>query len=230
MPPLEKTVIVMPAFNEAANITTTLENIAKYCKLPVVVVDDSSTDSTAALASKCRATVLSLSSQLGAWGATQAGLRYALKHGYNSVLTIDADGQHDAQGIPLLLNALKQQKADLVIGSCTSRGSWARRFAWRLFRFLSGLSVKDMTSGFRAYSHAGIRLISQPQGTVLDYQDVGVLCQLRKAGLAIREIEVCMRPRKDGKSRIFNSWVSVFQYMLYSILLSLSHTKLTVYR
>lgn len=223
-----KTIIVMPAFNEAQNIVATLESVASKTELPILVVDDSSTDGTGDLARKMGARVLPLATQLGAWGATQAGIRWALKCGYETTITIDADGQHDAFGVDSLLDTMADQQADLVIGSCTSRGSMLRHIAWALFRFLSGLTIKDLTSGFRAYSHDSMKIIAKPRASALDYQDVGVLCIIRQAGLKIVETNVCMFSRKDGKSRIFDSWLSVSRYMLYSTLLSLSHTNIAV--
>jgi glycosyltransferase involved in cell wall biosynthesis len=220
-----KTLVVMPAFNEARIIGETLRSLVQTTGLPVLVVDDGSTDDTKVIAREAGARVLPLVSQLGAWGATQTGIRYALKNGYDTTITIDADGQHNALEIEALLACLKREEADLVIGSCTGRGSRARKLAWVLFRALSGLNIDDLTSGFRAYSRKSMETMARAEATGLDYQDIGVLCMLRQQGLRITEIDVCMYPRKDGKSRIFNSWLSVFRYMAYSVLLSLSHFK-----
>lgn len=222
------TIVVMPAFNEAANIGDAIDSIIASSDLPVIVIADACTDDTVSIARKCNATVLPLSSQLGAWGATQTGIRYALQHGYDVVITMDADGQHHAENIPTLLETMRREKADLVIGSCVARGSHSRRIAWFLLRTLSGLTVRDLTSGFRAYSRNSMRVLAQAGATTLDYQDVGVLCLLRQAGLSIVETKVSMCARRDGKSRIFNSWFSVFRYMLYSCILSLSHVRLAV--
>lgn len=226
MPDKSKTIVVMPAFNEAQNIGATITSVVSKTDLPILVVDDASSDGTGDLARELGARVLPLATQLGAWGATQAGIRWALKCGYETTITIDADGQHDAYGVDSLLDTMDEEKADLVIGSCTSRGSALRHIAWALFRFLSGLTIRDLTSGFRAYSHDSMKLIAKPRATALDYQDVGVLCLIRQAGLTIAETSVCMFSRKDGKSRIFDSWISVSRYMLYSTLLSLSHTNI----
>lgn len=222
-----RTIVVMPAFNEAVNIAKTIANIASMTSLPIVVVDDASTDTTAAIARASGARVLPLATQLGAWGATQAGVRYALRHGYQRTVTIDADGQHDAAGINTLLEYQEQEDAALVIGSCPSRGSWARRLAWTLFRAISGLALRDLTSGFRAYSRTGMEIVASPKASTLDYQDIGILLLLRQAGMKVVEKSVCMHSRPDGKSRIFNSWYSVAVYMAYSIVLSLSHNGMT---
>ena len=227
MPKPKKYLVIMPAHNESAIIGDTIRAIIAGTGLPIVVIDDASTDETTAAARENGAQVLTLVSQLGAWGATQTGMRYALKHGYENVITIDADGQHDAAAIGLLQQQLESQDADMVIGSCTKRGSRARKTAWVFMRLLSGLTTKDLTSGFRAYSRTAVKLLASKKATAFDYQDVGVLCLARHAGLEITEIPVCMRPRIDGKSRIFDSWVAVMQYMLYTSILAISHTKYT---
>ena len=99
MPKPKKYLVIMPAHNESAIIGDTIRAIIAGTGLPIVVIDDASTDETTAAARRENgAQVLTLVSQLGAWGATQTGMRYALKHGYESVITIDADGQHDAGG------------------------------------------------------------------------------------------------------------------------------------
>ena len=219
-------IIVIPAHNEASNLGATLDDIVSSTSMPIVVVDDASTDSTVDIAKTSGATVLPLTSRLGAWGATQTGLRYALKHGYNTAITFDADGQHKACEIATMLERQKATGSDLVIGSCTSRGSNARHIAWSLLRLLSGLSIQDLTSGLRAYSRESMEVITGQAATSLDYQDIGVLVFLRRAGLSIAETKVCMLSRADGKSRIFNSWLSVGKYMLYSIILSLSNITL----
>jgi hypothetical protein len=227
MPEPKKYLVVMPAHNECAIIGDTLRAIIAGTGLPVVVIDDASTDGTTAAAQENGAQVLTLVSQLGAWGAIQTGMRYALKNGYENVITIDADGQHDATDIDHLQRQLEIRNADMVIGACTKRGSRARKTAWVLMRLLSGLTTKDLTSGFRAYSHTAMKLLAGSEATTFDYQDVGVLCLIRHAGLKIAEIPVRMRPRIDGKSRIFDSWVAVMRYMLYTSILAISHTKYT---
>lgn len=221
------TLVVVPAHNEALLVGDTVCNIIKATNLPVLVVNDASTDETGLKAKQSGAQVMTLAAQLGAWGATQTGLRYALRHHYSTVITIDADGQHDVQGIKALLHCLERQRADIVIGTCTQRGSVARKTAWVLFRILSGLTISDLTSGFRAYSKESLQILSKYDASGLDYQDIGVLCLLRQAGLTFSEVNVRMYPRRNGKSRIFNSWLSVFKYMLYSTILSICHFKFT---
>jgi hypothetical protein len=113
-------------------------------------------------------------------------------------------------------------EADVVIGACTERGSYARRFAWTYFRKLTGLRIEDLTSGFRAYNYAAMTVLASPEATLLDYQDVGVLLLLRHARLQIKEIPVPMRNRDHGGSRVFPSWFIVGKYMLQTSILCLA--------
>jgi hypothetical protein len=142
----------------------------------------------------------------------QLGMRHALQHGFESVITMDADGQHEVQEIAVLLAASEQ--ADVVIGAHIERASWMRRLAWRWFRTLAGFELQDLTSGFRLYNRHAIRTMASSEATLLDYQDIGVLMMLRQAGLAIVEVPVKMSPRQAGHSRIFASWFSVLSYMV----------------
>jgi len=214
--------VVIPAHNEAEDIGLVIAEIREHSDYPVVVVDDASTDETVAAARRAGATVLPLVVQLGAWGATQTGLRHALSKGYEYVITMDADGQHQAESLPMLLRPILEQKADVVIGACTRRGSALRRIAWLLMKSVSGLRLEDLTSGFRVYDRRAIRHLAGWQATLLEYQDVGVLATLQAAGLRITDVDVEMLPRRHGISRVFHSWASVFYYMSYTLLLGLT--------
>jgi len=214
--------VVIPAHNEAEDIGVVIGEIRVHGDYPVVVVDDASTDGTVAAARRAGATVIPLVVQLGAWGATQTGLRYALHKGYEYVITMDADGQHQADSLPMLLRPILEQRADVVIGACTRRGSTLRRIAWLLMKSVSGLRLEDLTSGFRVYDRRAIRRLAGWQATLLEYQDVGVLATLQAAGLRIVDVDVEMMPRRHGISRVFHSWASVIYYMSYTLLLGLT--------
>jgi len=189
------------------------------CEYHVIVVDDASTDLTKQKAVKAGATVISNVNNLGAWKATQAGLRYAKKIGFDLVVTMDADGQHHAEDIKALVFEI-ENGADVVIGSCTSRGSTGRHIAWRFFKAFNRLSVSDITSGFRLYNKKALQYLTSRQATMFEYQCVGVLLMMRNIGLNIVEASVCMNERSSGVSRIFHSWLAVGYYLLYSGLLS----------
>jgi len=215
-------VVVIPAHNEEEDIAHVIGEINQYSNFPVVVIDDASTDNTMRIAREAGAVVIPLAVQLGAWGATQAGLRYALKNDYAYAITMDADGQHLAESLPDLLKPIIAKEADVTIGACTRRGSALRKIAWTLMKRVSGLRLEDLTSGLRVYDRRAIRKLATWQATLLEYQDVGVLAMLQASGIIIKDVEVRMLPRRHGISRVFYSWSSVFYYMSYTMLLSLT--------
>jgi glycosyltransferase involved in cell wall biosynthesis len=212
--------IVIPARNEAATIGDLLCRLNAEGWRDVLVINDQSTDDTQAIASAAGAQVLSPALPVGAWGGMQLGIRYALRHGYQAVITMDADGQHEVDEIPTLLQA--RQQADLVVGAFPERASSSRQLAWNWFRHLAGFDLRDLTSGFRLYNRQVLEVLASREATLLDYQDLGALLLVRRAGLKITEIPVNMKMRTVGKSRIFNSWLNVAKYMLTTSLLCLA--------
>jgi len=212
--------VAIPALNEADCIGAVIAQARERGATDVIVIDDGSTDDTAAIATISGATVLRAPLWQGAWGAIQTGIRYAMRHGYSAVITMDADGQHEPAYLPDLIAAGRE--ADVVIASCATRGSRARHLAWAYFRFLTGLRFDDLTSGFRYYGTRACQLLAAEEATLLDYQDIGVLLLLRRANLRISEISVTMNPRKSGASRIFFSWWTVAWYMAETSLLCLA--------
>lgn len=218
-----KSVVVIPARNEEPSIGNLIERLL-HKGLPVIVVDDYSSDQTASRASEAGAKVLKLPFHAGAWFAMQTGIRAACQDGFSTVITMDADGQHDPESIDILLSALEDsdQTSNVVIGSCIERGNRRRQWAWRVLRWISGLNLADMTSGFRAYDSEAMAVVADPSCTLIEYQDIGILLRLVQSGLTIREVEVSMQSRAHGQSRIFRSWLTVSYYLVYSFLLSIS--------
>lgn len=212
----------MPAHNEAASVADVVCEARAALGSVVLVVNDASSDATAFAARRAGARVLNLSQQLGAWGATQAGLRYAARHGFSHVLAMDADGQHHAASLPLLLKALHARGVDVMIGSYEPRLSAAKKLAWGYFRLITGIHVRDFTSGLRAYGPHAVELLAHADASLLDYQDIGVLMLLKARGLRMAEIETPMSPRRNGISRVFSSWPTVARYMLASSVLCLA--------
>ena len=211
--------VILPALNEEAVVEDLVAAIRGAVDWPVWLIDDCSTDGTVAVALQAGARVIGLTSPLGAWGATQTGLREAASQNLDFVVTMDADGQHDPCDIAALLAPVIAGHCDVVIGSAVERGSVLRKFAWRLMRMTSGLSCQDLTSGFRVLNAKAISLLASPPASCFDYQDVGVLLMLDQAGMRIREIPVTMTSRANGKSRVFSSWLRVAAYMAQTLVL-----------
>lgn len=204
--------VVIPAKNEALTVGQIIKQIKDNYPFDVVVIDDGSVDDTAKVARASGALVIPHVRSLGAWKATQTGMRFACQKHYDGVITMDADGQHLSSEIEHLLAGLCSG-VDVVVGSCLSRGDTMRHMAWRFFRFVSGINVKDITSGFRLYNAAAVRVLSTKEATLLEFQDLGVLLLLRSLNLSVKEVNVAMDERLIGESRIFNSWFSVLSYM-----------------
>lgn len=222
---MKKTAVLIPVYNEAQSLAAILTELTRIEEFDIVVIDDASTDTSLAVAREFDGlTVLPLRINLGAWGALQAGIRYAHKKGYEQVITMDGDGQHHVGEISTLI-AANGKGVDVVIGACPERGSTLRRGAWSYFRKLTGVAVEDITSGFRLYNREAIRLLTKKKATLLDYQDVGVLLLFQDARLRVVETTVKMSARSSGISHIYYSWFAVAYYMLFTTVLSLAKGK-----
>ncbi len=150
-----RTLALIPAYNEAQRVTPVILGALRY--LPVLVVDDGSRDETVAVAEATGATVLRQVPNQGKGAALRAGLRWGLVQGYDAILTLDADGQHDPAEIPSFLAQQAASQPDLLIGcrdfsqmpftrrAANTLGRWS--FSWAL-----GQRVEDNQSGYRLLS------------------------------------------------------------------------------
>jgi len=146
---------LIPAYNEAGRVGGVVA--AVRARLPVLVVDDGSADGTARLAEEAGATVLRQQPNQGKGAALRAGFRWALEAGYDAVLTLDADGQHDPAEIPAFVEAFTAQGADLVIGERSFRQmpfprNLSNTVGRALFSWALGQPVRDNQSGYRLLS------------------------------------------------------------------------------
>lgn len=149
-------IVLIPAHNESRNISVVVASAKKY--LPVLVVDDGSTDGTASLAKAAGAKVLRQSPNQGKGTALLAGFRQLLKTGYETVITLDGDGQHDPAEIPEFLAAYRRHPTGLIIGQRNfTEMPFIRRLANTLGRIAFSLSIghpiTDNQSGYRLISH-----------------------------------------------------------------------------
>lgn len=218
----DKLAVLIPALNEENSIREVILGVRKAMSCEIVVIDDASSDATARVAREEGAKVLPLMLRLGAWGAARTGIRYAGQRFFEIAVTMDADGQHLPESIAALIDPIRSNQADVVIGSCTERGSAPRKLSWYFFRKITGLNVRDLTSGFRAYNAAAMAAVMTADTALLDYQDIGVLLALDKAGFRILEVPVRMCPRSSGHSRVFSSWWDVLRYLVVTLVLCLS--------
>jgi glycosyltransferase involved in cell wall biosynthesis len=151
-----KILAIIPAYNEAVRIGKVISGAIAH--LPVLVIDDGSSDATAQISEKGGATVLRQTPNQGKGVALRTGFQYAIEGGYQAVLTLDADGQHDPEEIPAFLAAYQVNKADLIIGErdfsqippirrlANTLGKWS--FSWAV-----GQPVSDNQSGYRLISN-----------------------------------------------------------------------------
>ncbi len=218
--PLRNGIVVIPARNEGLSVADVVDGVGRAVAWEIVVVDDASTDGTVSEAREAGASVLQLPFRIGAWGATQAGMAYALREGYPWCMTMDADGQHPTKSIAAVSGPVAYGLADVAIGVCPDRVSSARFAALSFFKRLTGLNLQDVTSGMRAYNAAAMRLLTSREASMLQYQDIGVLLMLREAGMKATEIPVSMVPRRNGHSRVYDSWWTVARYLVETFVLS----------
>lgn len=164
-----KILTLIPAYNESGRVGAVIDSTRAH--LPVLVVDDGSTDDTVARAEEHNAAVLRQQPNQGKGAALRAGFSWALDEGYEAVITLDADGQHDPAEIPKFLHTYRQCSADLIIGARDfSQIPLIRRFAntigrWSLSWAL-GQPVRDNQSGYRLHSRRMMEAVlnSQEQG------------------------------------------------------------------
>ena len=203
-------IAIVPARNEEAAVGGVIDELRAFDPdLDVVVVDDGSTDRTAAVASAHGAHVVRLPFNLGIGGAVQTGFKYALEHGFDVAVRVDGDGQHDPKQLARLLEPLLAGEADLVVGSRFSaetgyRSTAARRIGIRLLAWIVSLLVRqrvtDTTSGFQAVNRLGIQLFAADYPH--DYPEVEATVMLFKHRLRLKEVPVRMRERVGGRSSI----------------------------
>ena len=205
-----KTLVIIPALNEADSIAKVIGEIQQHAPwADIAVINDGSTDDTAAIAQNCGAIVLSVPYNVGIGAAVQTGFLYATRYGYEVTVQNDGDGQHSPAEIPLLVEELTKGEADVVIGSryIEDRGyvtPRARRVGIiilaNIISRIIGKPCTDPTSGFRASNRRTILFCAATYPH--DYPEPEAVVLLHRAGLVIHEMPVTMNPRYGGQSSI----------------------------
>jgi hypothetical protein len=217
---------IIPALNEGRRVGGVIADLKRALpSLDVVVVNDGSVDDTEVVARRAGARVVTHPYRLGYGAALQTGYLYALRNGYDRAVQIDGDGQHDASLAPALLALIREDRADIALGSRFLCGRpvampLARRFGSatlrRLGRALAGITCTDPTSGFRAFDRAALTLLASDDFPH-DYPDMDVLIRLRFAGIRIAEIPATVRERSGGTS-MHSGWKPL--YYAYKVALA----------
>ena len=216
---------VVPAYNEAATVGRVIDALHRHApELDILVVDDGSTDATALIAEAAGVSVLRLPFNLGIGGAVQAGFKFADEHGYDFMIQVDGDGQHDPREIGKLFDAMDgPDRADMICGTrfATKTGYMApisRRTGIHIFAFLLSRllrqPVTDPTSGFRLYNRRAIAVFARDYPH--DYPEVEAVLMLHHHRLTMREVPVRMYQRGGGVSSIGSG--KSFYYMVKVLL------------
>src|SRR5580658_1543108 len=209
-PPTDSLLIIVPAYNEEAAVGAVVRAIhAAMPGTPVLVIDDCSLDATQVAAREAGARVLALPHHLGLGGCVQAGYKLAFELGYQYVIRVDGDGQHDARDIPRILEALRSSGCEMVIGSrfvaeSGSRASAMRGLGIRFFRMvlrpILGKPVHDPTSGFVGVNRDALQVFSK--SFPLEYPEIEALVVLQRRRFRFQEVPCKMHPRTTGRSSI----------------------------
>lgn len=202
--------VIIPAFNEEGAISGVVGSVRRHMPdTPVLVIDDFSADGTIAVAREAGAELLCLPHHLGLGGAVQAGYKLAYELGFEYVIRVDGDGQHDAADIPRILEALKTSGCEMVIGSRFVNGSGASfgfmrslgiRFFRAVLRPILGKEVHDPTSGFVGVNRRALQVFSH--SFPLEYPEIEALVVLQRRRFRFQEVRCKMRRRMTGRSSI----------------------------
>ena len=220
---LVRTLIVLPTFNEAENISTVLERVrAAVPEAHVLLIDDSSPDGTAELAEKMNERlglieVQSRAAKSGLGSAYRLGFRRGIEAGYDVLVEMDSDLSHDPDALPALLSAV-EAGADLAVGSRYVPGgriphwSWHRRALskWgnRYAAFCLGIQVRDATSGFRAYRASALREIDLSRVRADGYGfQIEMVYEVARRGGRVVEVPISFTDRVNGTSKMSSAIV-----------------------
>jgi glycosyltransferase involved in cell wall biosynthesis len=202
--------ILIPAYNEEGAVGSVIAEVrAAMPDVAVLVVDDCSEDATCEIARQAGAAVLSMPNHLGLGGCVQAGYRLAFELGYDYVIRVDGDGQHDPRDVPKILDALEREGCEMVIGSRFIEGGGEYSgflrglgivFFRAILRPILGKPVLDPTSGFVGVNRTALGLFSR--SFPLEYPEIEALVVLQRKRFRFVEVPCRMRPRQAGRTSI----------------------------
>jgi len=220
----KRLLVLIPAFNEEGAVGGVVAEVRSAVPgAPILVVDDCSRDSTRSQAQSAGAQVLALPHHLGLGGCVQAGYRLAYELGYDYVIRVDGDGQHDPRDISTVLQALEKGDCEMVIGSRFvddngTHTSWLRAAGIMFFRAvlrpILGRPVRDPTSGYVGVNRTALELFSAT--FPLEYPEIEALVVLQRKRFRFVEVPCRFRPRRSGRSTI--TAVKSLYYMIYVLL------------
>lgn len=201
---LERTLIVIPAYNEEGSLKATMDELLSVIPdCNYLIVNDGSRDRTEDICVENGYHHAKLPVNVGLAGAFQTGIKYAFRHGFDYVVQFDADGQHDPRYIGAMLD--EAQTHDIVIGSrfVSDKKPFSLRMVgstlitWAI-KLSTGMTVKDPTSGMRLFGRKAIRTFATDVNCGPEPDTVSYL--LKKQGASFVEVPVVMRERQAGES------------------------------
>ena len=205
-----KKLIIIPAYNEEANIEKTVETILRDSKgFDYVIINDCSTDRTRQICEEKGYHVVNLPINLGIGGAVQTGYKYAVRNGYEMAVQVDGDGQHDPKFLEEMADYLETNDLDMVIGSrfiqkqgfqsSGLRRVGIRFFTW-LIKALTGATITDPTSGLRMIGKNVLAIFATDYPK--DYPEPESVVAILRRKMKVKEIPVIMHEREGGVSSI----------------------------
>lgn len=222
---MNKIAVVIPAHNEERSLPKVLKSInsisVTYNEMKVFLVDDGSMDNTYLIAHENGAEVVRHPVCMGVGGALKTGYLLALEWGADIIVQLDADGEHDPVEIPSFLNSILNDNVDMIVGSRFINHSpplsFVRRigisfFTW-LGNILTGYSLTDVTSGYRAFKVEVLDRILFPSDKHWALE-MTLLCG--RHGIKVKEIPIVPSIRKSGKSQ-FNELMTFVLYPIIAI-------------
>jgi len=223
--------IIIPAYNEAGRIATSIAGIRKFGNADVVVVDDGSNDDTAGEAKAAGARVIELPFNLGYGAALQTGFKYAIDKGYEFAVQMDADGQHDPLSMEALISPVLRDEIDVVIGSrFLDKGNYKAPFVRRMGMYFFGIitsvvtgrRITDPTSGFQDLNKKVMEFYAS-DAYPADYPDADVIIMLHRQGFRFKEVPVIMH---NAAKRSMHGGILKPLYYIFKMMLSIFVTLL----
>jgi hypothetical protein len=231
-----KVLIIVPSYREEANIVRVLQGLEKYAPgIDVLMIIDGSKDRTEEIVSFNGYDSVVHPFNMGYGVALQTGYKYAVKNGYDLVVQIDGDGQHDPKYIKSMIEALLHSESDVVIGSRFLEGGsydvpLARKVGIKFFSKIASMitrqKISDSTSGFQVLNRKVFNFFSKVDNFPYDYPDADTIITLIYAGFKVKEIPVIMYDRKNGESMTTGLKTVLYVIkMLISILITVIRKK-----
>ena len=211
-----KTLIIIPAYNEALNIEKTVKDVTISTDYDYVIINDCSKDNTLEVCKNDNFNVISLPVNYGLTSAIQIGMKYANKNNYDIAVQFDGDGQHQAKYLKDLVKKIEENSCDVAIGSrfvTEKKPKTMRMLGSNLIsiaiKLVTGKTIKDPTSGMRAYNKKAIEMFVSNTSLT---PEPDTLVYMIKKKMKVEEVQVEMKDREFGESYL--NPIKSIQYMI----------------